>query len=148
VTAERKIWIAGTLAMVAALAIIPAWPTVLCALPIGCPVRAVWGIPCPGCGMTRAVALLLSGDFAGSLGMHALAIPILLFLGVFALRKAGFLPAGLGSRLPSGTYFAALIALLTYHGARLGSMLVDGTLADSFQAGVVCRAASWILTWL
>lgn len=33
------------------------------------------GVPCPGCGMTRAVLLLGRGDVLGSLRMHPLAVP-------------------------------------------------------------------------
>jgi hypothetical protein len=40
-----------------------------------CPVAVFIGRPCPGCGMTRAVRLLLFGDVMGSLRMHALAVP-------------------------------------------------------------------------
>ena len=32
-------------------------------LPIFCPFKAITGIPCPGCGMTRAMTSLIQGDF-------------------------------------------------------------------------------------
>jgi Protein of unknown function (DUF2752) len=32
-----------------------------------CPSRRLLGLPCPGCGMTRAFAALLRGDLAGAL---------------------------------------------------------------------------------
>lgn len=38
-----------------------------------CLFHRVTGLPCPGCGMTRAVVLLGHGDLAGSLRMHPLA---------------------------------------------------------------------------
>jgi hypothetical protein len=38
-----------------------------------CPFRAVTGIPCPGCGLTRATIELLRGDLTGSLHTHAFA---------------------------------------------------------------------------
>jgi hypothetical protein len=41
--------------------------------------------PCPGCGMTRAVLLLQEGDFAGSVRMHPLALPVLLAVGLALL---------------------------------------------------------------
>jgi len=41
-----------------------------------CPIFRVTGIPCPGCGLTRAVILLLKGDVQASLHFHAFA-PIL-----------------------------------------------------------------------
>ena len=46
-----------------------------------CPFFRVTGIPCPGCGLTRAVILLLKGDVSGSLRFHAFA-PILLLTAV------------------------------------------------------------------
>ena len=55
---------------------------VLAALPVvfgwqPCPVATFLHRPCPGCGMTRAIRLLIHGDFAASLRMHALALPVL-----------------------------------------------------------------------
>jgi hypothetical protein len=55
---------------------------VLCAVPVGmgwqrCPVATFLHAPCPGCGMTRAIRLLLRGDVAGSFHMHPLAVPVL-----------------------------------------------------------------------
>lgn len=38
----------------------------------GCPFKRVTGIPCPGCGMTRAVRFLLHGDVASATAMHPL----------------------------------------------------------------------------
>lgn len=47
----------------------------------GCPFFRVTGIPCPGCGLTRAVILLLKGDLQASLRFHAFA-PIVLLTAV------------------------------------------------------------------
>lgn len=38
-----------------------------------CPFRAVTGLPCPGCGMTRAFCSIGHGDFAGAFGFNPLA---------------------------------------------------------------------------
>lgn len=56
-----------------------------------CAVKGALGIPCPGCGLTRATIALLRGDFALAFGTHAFA-PVLL-LGLAALAVAGLLPA-------------------------------------------------------
>lgn len=45
-----------------------------------CPFKATFSIPCPGCGMTRALFALLQGHFALSLHWHALLIPSIGFL--------------------------------------------------------------------
>jgi hypothetical protein len=55
-----------------------------------CPFFRITGIPCPGCGLSRATMLLLKGDLAGSLRFHVFA-PILLFA-ILALILAVFLP--------------------------------------------------------
>ncbi len=37
-----------------------------------CPMATVLGIPCPGCGLTRATLALLRGDVRGALALHPL----------------------------------------------------------------------------
>jgi len=49
-----------------------------------CPVAALFGVPCPGCGLTRAALALVAGDIEGALRLQPLA-PVLL---VFALWLA------------------------------------------------------------
>jgi len=55
-----------------------------------CPIRAATGVPCPGCGLTRATLELLRGDLAGSLRTHAFA-PVFLGALTFMLVTL-FLP--------------------------------------------------------
>lgn len=47
-----------------------------------CPIRHGLGIPCPGCGLSRAMAALLHGDWRTSFTYHAFAP---LFLAAFVL---------------------------------------------------------------
>lgn len=91
-----------------------------------CPLKAATGIPCPGCGLTRASVALLRGDFAAGLGAHAFA-PLLLF-GLAALAVSGLLPAarreafaGLVARFERRTKAAYVVlgALLLYWSVRL-----------------------------
>jgi hypothetical protein len=42
-----------------------------------CAVATLFHVPCPGCGMTRAIRMLLAGDLAGSLRLHPFAVPVL-----------------------------------------------------------------------
>src|SRR6185295_9989158 len=60
---------------------LPAWE---------CPIFRATGIPCPGCGLSRASVLLLKGDLAGSFRFHAFA-PIFLFA-IAALILSVLLP--------------------------------------------------------
>ena len=91
-----------------------------------CPLKSALGIPCPGCGLTRASVALLRGQFATAFGLHAFA-PVLL-VGLAALAVAGLLPAarreafaGLVGRFERRTKAAYVLsaALLLYWSVRL-----------------------------
>ena len=55
---------------------------------IGCVFRAVTGVPCPGCGMTRAWLALLRGDVASAIAYHPLFWVFPLALGAVAAMSA------------------------------------------------------------
>jgi Protein of unknown function (DUF2752) len=91
-----------------------------------CPFLHITGIPCPGCGLTRATYLLLRGDIHASLTFHAFA-PIVL-LGIAVVGSAGLLPDR--ARQPwidklvilerrTGVILILLAALIVYWLARL-----------------------------
>ena len=50
-----------------------------------CPMATVLGIPCPGCGLTRATLALLHGDVRGALALHPL---VFVLAPLFALAIA------------------------------------------------------------
>lgn len=81
-----------------------------------CPVRAVTGVPCPGCGMTRAVRLLLAGDAPGATRMHPmvwLVVPAALALLVMELRgyaRTGRWGRSLDARAARGVMVALALA--------------------------------------
>jgi uncharacterized protein DUF2752 len=91
-----------------------------------CPIFHITGVPCPGCGLSRAAMLLLQGDLKGSLRYHAFA-PILL-LTIVAVILAAVLPGSItepvvskAEGLEGKTRLTAiiLIGLLLYWLARL-----------------------------
>ena len=45
-------------------------------LPVTCLWKALFGIECPTCGMTRAIICLLQGNPAGYLAHNAMAVPV------------------------------------------------------------------------
>ena len=50
-----------------------------------CPFKALTGLPCPGCGMTRAFLHLIEGDVAGAFHFHPLfwLVPLLFIVVIF-----------------------------------------------------------------
>ncbi len=118
---DRKlalIVLGGAVLLVGLLAMgIPGWP---------CPLLQTLGIPCPGCGLTRATFLLLRGDVQGSLTYHAFA-PVFL-LGISIIGSAGLLPQRVRQPLienltaferRTGIVFILLTVLILYWLARL-----------------------------
>ncbi len=66
-----------------------------------CPIKNVTGYPCPSCGSTRAVLLLLKGEFVQSLWLNPFGIIVAIIMAVFpvwiladiALKKDAFFMA-------------------------------------------------------
>jgi hypothetical protein len=54
-----------------------------------CPTALFLGVPCPGCGLTRATLALFSGNVAEALRLHPL-VPLLLPVFVIAVGHAAF----------------------------------------------------------
>ena len=52
-----------------------------------CPLRIIAGIPCPGCGVTRAFGKVLHLDLVGATRMHAFWIPILILAVWFGIVR-------------------------------------------------------------
>lgn len=66
-----------------------------------CPIFRWSGIPCPGCGLTRALILLMQGDLRAALHFHAFA-PVFL-LAIVALILAALLPGSIVQPVLAGT---------------------------------------------
>ncbi len=83
--------------------------------------------PCPGCGMTRAIDLMLVGQWHASLQMHPLAVPMLLAGAAFAL---------------STIWTTYLFGMPLIHKSTLGKLAL-GALALAYVATI----ALWGLRW-
>ncbi len=87
-----------------------------------CPTALFLGIPCPGCGLTRATFALLRGDVGAALRFHPLVFVLTplfawaLASGLFDYVRGG--PSGAPSRL--ATWFSKR----TRYGAALGLLVV------------------------
>ena len=85
-------------------------------LPPICPVRLLFHVPCPSCGLTRAARLVLAGDFAGATHMHPLWFLVLPSVGAFCmLQLAHYLGRGELAKVdkPAVRYWAyVLLGLL------------------------------------
>ena len=60
-----------------------------------CPLRALFGIPCPLCGITRALFSVLHGDFAAAFYYHPLWPVVVILLILYLLTFTGLIrPSG------------------------------------------------------
>jgi hypothetical protein len=82
---------------------------------IRCPLAALYHIPCPGCGMTRAILLLAAGHVRDSLRMNALAAPVLATS--VALAVAAFASDGRAATRPPRLRIALVATVATYGAA-------------------------------
>lgn len=99
------------------LAGLPGWP---------CPVKHLLGIPCPGCGLTRATAALLGGDWQTSLAFHAFAPLFALTLALIVLSallprrwRHALIAAVSSVERSTGMTFILLVSLMLYWLIRL-----------------------------
>lgn len=90
-----------------------------------CPIFQATGIPCPGCGLSRASIALLHGDWQGAFRLHVFA-PVLL-LGLIVFLIVTLLPKNYRQRMINkleeievltGVSFIFLVGLLFYWGIR------------------------------
>ena len=96
---------------------LPGWP---------CPFKAVFGIPCPGCGLSTAVGLLFHGQWQAAMSTHAFA-PVFV-AGTLLIIGVSILPEPLRARAignvamlekRTGVSTLILLALFLYWGFRL-----------------------------
>lgn len=68
--------------------------------PVFCPMRLMLGIPCPGCGLTRAFCLMTHGRFLDALEYHALAPAVLGYMTFLWIFKIVEVTRGRAPQLP------------------------------------------------
>jgi hypothetical protein len=86
-----------------------------------CPTAFFLGVPCPGCGLTRATLALLRGDFRAALHLHPLVF-VLSPLFAYALGSSLF---DYVRGFPSGTArFTARFSERARYGAAAGLLVV------------------------
>jgi hypothetical protein len=99
---------------------------------LSCPLRALTGIPCPTCFLTRSTAAALRGELGESLALHAFGPALaagLILWSVDALRRRQLYPRGL--KAWHLVVFSA--ALLIYWGVRLALHVSLGL--EAFPSG-------------
>ncbi|MEQ9074250.1 MAG: DUF2752 domain-containing protein [Sandaracinaceae bacterium] len=121
-------------------------------LPI-CPSRIMLGIPCPGCGLTRATEALVHGDLLAMLVYHPLA-PIIAPVAIFAVLRTVLVYGGVLrsdqadwlNRVPRNVWTTIGFALVGLWSARALGLL--GGLPDPLDPtrGLIWRAFAWLAT--
>ncbi len=98
---------------------------------VGCPSRVLFGLSCPGCGMTRAVRALLQLDFQLAFESHPLVFLLPVAVAVYFLRKK------IPKKLRNALGIAALLLMLAVFVYRLcsGSDIVY----VDFEKGVIYK---------
>lgn len=71
---------------------------------LGCPIRLLTGVSCPGCGMIRAFLCCLKLDFRGAYTFHPLIFTMPFFAAAFFIFR--------NNRKAAGTVFAVLCCCL------------------------------------
>lgn len=108
--------------------------------PVICPMPLVLGIPCPGCGFTRATALVTHGHFVEAIAFHPLIPFLLLYLAFLWVYKIVECVRGEPPRLPTSKIGGvALGIMLGFWVLRLGFFFAQGGLAVMARDNLVAR---------
>ena len=109
-----------------------------------CPMAGVLGVPCPGCGLTRATLALARGDLRGALHLHPLVLVIApIFIWAVASAAFGYvrgprsganLKPWLASRLATLLAFGLLALTLGVWGARFFGYFGGPAPVETFRA--------------
>lgn len=78
-----------------------------------CPMVMVTGLPCPGCGLTRAGFALLRLDLAGAYRIHPFIYPIAGYISVFGWNRY-IMGRRMGKKLKAGLTVLMVLVILFY----------------------------------
>ena len=78
-----------------------------------CPLVRVTGLPCPGCGLTRAGFALLRLDLAGAYRIHPFIYPIAGYIAVFGWNRY-IMGRRMGKKLKAGLTVLMVLVILFY----------------------------------
>jgi|SRR6187431_2176355 len=124
-----------------------------------CPLASVLGVPCPGCGLTRATLALSHGDLKRALDLHPLVLVLApLFIGAVTSAAVGYVrgprprdarPARqwLTSRAMTALATALMLATLGVWGARFfgyfGGPVAVETLSEWGRTRIGRSSSAW-----
>jgi Protein of unknown function (DUF2752) len=106
-----KLWLLAGLAAAGGFLLFRLWVPAPGVQNTVCLLRRLTGLPCPGCGMTRAFAHLAKGEWAAAASDHLLAYVLAVELGLAWLAWGGALARGRQVRMPAGYERAVLVHL-------------------------------------
>lgn len=87
-----------------------------------CGFKALFGLPCPGCGMTRALSALLGGDIVSAFRFHPLVFVLLPTVAMLAFAQV------ILKRSPSHAFLAASVLIFGLLSAALWVARLGGAL--------------------
>lgn len=96
---------------------------------IGCPIRFLFGIPCPGCGVTRACEAALRGNFEEAFRWHPLfpiAIPGFIYIAVGEYPLFGSAKRETVFCLIFAMLFIVIYLIRAFFAENLGLYYIDG----------------------
>ena len=103
---------------------------------IGCPIRWATGIPCAGCGMTRAWIAVLHLDFQKAYYYHPLyPLPLIALLLFWAKKK-------ISPVIYKSIFYGMALLFVGVYGYRL--VTGDDVLAIDVQSGIVFQIISYL----